>query len=96
MLRRVVFVGLVAVGLLIAGGSFGYMAGLGAEGDKVGIGWAPLLGVALLFKAMLVLFLVLILSKLFFFRGRGCWHGGHGHHGHHRHHCESGRGRHAR
>ena len=63
MVRRVVLVGLLAVGLLIAGGylgwSGGYSAGLAAEGEvgRWGDGFpgALFFGIAFLFKAFLAL-----------------------------------------
>ena len=86
MVRRVLLVGLLMVGLLAAGGylgwSQGYEAGLGSQG-VAGPYWGGasgfFIGIGLFFKFLLVLFVVLLISKLLFFRG---WrrHGGPGPH----------------
>ena len=77
MVRRLVFLGLLVAGMLGIGGyvgwTQGYDAGLGAEGGVVG--HAPYaFG---FFKVLLLLFVLLIISKLLFF---GAWRhrGGHG------------------
>ena len=90
MVRRVVLVGLLAVGLLIAGGylgwSGGYSAGLAAEGEvgRWGDGFpgALFFGIAFLFKAFLALMVVSLIAKLLFFRRWHTGHWGHRRHGH--------------
>ena len=96
MVRRLVLFGLLAVGLLVAGGFFGwsggYTAGLAAEGGigPYAEGGAPLfLGVALLFKFLLVLFVALLIGKLLFFWRKGPYRG---RRGHRRHWHEHGHG----
>ena len=93
MARRVVVAALVLVGLMALGGYFGYSqgydAGLASDGGRDGFS-AFFLGIGLLFKFLLVFFLVSLIAKLFFFR-RWARHGGGGRRGHghwHRHHGE--------
>ena len=90
MLRRLLISGLVAGGLIALGGVLGYTAGEATDGDK-----SYFIGFAIAFKLLFILFLFMVISKLFFFRrwgrhgGRGRW----GHHGHHEHehsHDDSG------
>ena len=91
MLRRIALIGLLAAGLLAAGGflgwSGGYTAGFAAEEGVAayGGGFAPFfIGIALLFKVLLVLFIIMFIGKLLFF-WRGGPRGGHrggGHKGH--------------
>ena len=80
MARRVVVAALVIVGLMALGGYFGYSqgydAGLASDGGRDGFS-AFFLGIGLLFKFLLVFFLVSLIAKLFFFR-RWARHGGGG------------------
>ena len=80
MVRRVLVVGLVVAGLLTIGGYFGwsqgYEAGLIEEGTARS--YAPFFGIGLFLKFLLVLVLVLLVSKIFFFRR---WKHGGGRHG---------------
>lgn len=77
MLRRLLVVGLIGGGLLALGGYFGYEAGVAYEGER-GYGFWPFLGVAFLFKFLLIGLLVLFISKLFFFRRWRAYGGSHG------------------
>lgn len=92
MVRRVVLVGLGAIGLLVLGGllgwSGGYTSGLAAEGSVAPYDSGFFFGLGFLFKFLLVLFLFFLIGKLLFFWGwrrRRGYGGPGGKHWRHRH-----------